>query len=126
MQQNYLIHYGVLGMKWGVRKDRNKGGILRRKKRVATAYDDDNDLTQITDAELRARINRLQMERQYLQLTTKETSLGKKMVQEVLKEIGKEYIRTAIKGGINKTATSTSNLTKDAMLNILDPRRRFG
>lgn len=125
MAQDYLIHYGVLGMKWGVRKDRSRsGGIFRKKKRKMTSYDDD-DLTTLDDAELRARINRLQMEKQYAQLTTKETSFGRKVVQEVLKEVGKEYLRTAIKSGINKSTSGALDSMRDAMINVIDPRRRF-
>ena len=30
----YLIHYGVKGMKWGVRKDRSAGGIARTAFRI--------------------------------------------------------------------------------------------
>lgn len=30
-----LVHYGVLGMKWGVRKDRAAGGVPRKTQRLA-------------------------------------------------------------------------------------------
>ena len=32
MESNALMHYGVLGMKWGVRKDRSSGSSRKRGK----------------------------------------------------------------------------------------------
>ena len=43
----------------------------------------------MSDSELRSKINRLQMEKQYKQLTSSEISVGRKFVQDVLT---KEFI----------------------------------
>lgn len=42
MNQNELYHYGVLGMKWGVRRYRNSGGSYTREglKRFDKSYED--------------------------------------------------------------------------------------
>lgn len=130
-------------MKWGVRKDRRKGGgrrkktlgsgrrtkggVVRRGKKT-TKYTDDSDLTKFSDEELRRRLNRVQMEKQYVQLTTKGPSVGKRIAQEVLKEIGKEYLKTVIKGGLSKAgkvSAGTYSKVRDVILDSLDPRKRF-
>ena len=38
---DYLMHYGVMGMKWGVRKDRNKSGGTRTKKKSSSSGSSD-------------------------------------------------------------------------------------
>ena len=88
---DYLAHYGVLGMKWGVRKDKTKGDLRKRK---STPIHDDykkahsgKSVKSMSDSELRSVNNRLQMERQYSALTRK-TSKGKKVVNTLIKTAG--------------------------------------
>ena len=88
---DYLAHYGVLGMKWGVRKNKTKGGLRKRK---STPVHDDykkahsgKSVKSMSDSELRSVNNRLQMERQYNELTRK-TSKGKKVVNALIKTAG--------------------------------------
>ena len=88
---DYLAHYGVLGMKWGVRKNKAKGGLRKRKSRPV--HDDyrkahsGKSVKSMSDSELRSVNNRLQMERQYSELTRK-TSKGKKVVNALIKTAG--------------------------------------
>lgn len=73
---NELYHYGVLGMKWG-----------RRKKNYNNSHDSakvqkirKKSINQMSNQELRDVNNRLQLERQYKDLTRKK-SVGKTAVQ---------------------------------------------
>lgn len=68
----YLMHYGVLGMKWGKRKARDsKTSEQAPKKR------------RMSNKELQARIKRLKMEKEYAQLTASppKTSRVDKLVK---------------------------------------------
>ena len=67
-----------------------------------------NPAKNMSDAELRARLNRLQMERQYRELTTsRNLSKGRKFVTEILtnatKQTATNYVSKYMSKGIDKT-----------------------
>jgi hypothetical protein len=92
MEKNSLTHWGVKGMRWGVR--RSKAQLARARGSSKKASEDIHEdykkahsqksVKSMSDAELRARNNRLNMERQYKQLTAKQASAGKKFVTGVV------------------------------------------
>ena len=93
---NELYHYGILVMKWGVRRYQNKDGTLTNlgKKRKQEDIHEDytrahskKSIKSMSDAELRNRNNRLQMERQY-QTLTKKARKGKKVVTALIATAG--------------------------------------
>lgn len=82
---NTLTHYGVLGMKWGVRRKRKSNVEVVTKKKP---------ISELSDTELRQIINRHQMEKQYAQITAKEKSAGAKFVSDVLTNAAKQTATT--------------------------------
>ncbi len=49
-----------------------------------------DEIKKMSDSELRSKINRLQMEKQYKQVTSSEISVGRKFVQDVLTNAAKQ------------------------------------
>lgn len=85
MNNNELYHHGVLGMKWGVRRKRNSSNVETEKPKKKT-------LSEMSDDELKSKLNRLQMEKQYKdlvsQLNPQQESKAKAFVKRVLERSG--------------------------------------
>lgn len=108
MGENVLAHYGIRGMKWGVRRYQNKDGSLTPAGKKRYSEDESEDYKKahsgksvktMSDAELRSRLNRLQMEQQYSKLSSSDVNKGK------------QFIDKAIKAGTTVAATTTTALT---------------
>ena len=99
MDNNYLVHHGILGMKWGVRRSKEE---LARARRQGYHEDyirvhDKKRVEYMSDKELGDRNKRLQAERQYNQMTQKK-SAGEKAVKAFIATAG---TIVAIEGAYN-------------------------
>lgn len=100
---NELYHYGILGQKWGIRRYQNKDGSLtaagrKRANRLADEYEkttgkkisyhgnsssssgSKKKISEMSDDEIRVKINRLKMEQELKNLSPKDISLGQRMI----------------------------------------------
>lgn len=86
-----LQHYGILGMKWGVRRGRKDNGSTSTRKRNSRIEDVNEDyrrahskksVKDMSDKELREMINRLQMEQNYQRLSQNNISKGMSYVKK--------------------------------------------
>jgi len=102
--QGDLKHYGILGMKWGVRKDRSSGRTRSADSRTAKNLRRKR-IEEMSNEELKKLNTRLQLERTYKDLTKKNISAGQQFVSNVLKESGKniasKYVTQAGTGAID-------------------------
>lgn len=98
MANDSLQHHGVLGMKWGIRRYQpySKGGGKKGRYVGKKPVKKENPTKSMSDAELRNRINRLQMEKQYKQLTTKDKNKGMKIASSILSKIGNKVVDRVI------------------------------
>lgn len=96
---DYIQHYGIRDMKWGIRRFQNADGTLTEEGKKRYGRDSipesetwkKSDASKLSDDELRRRNNRLQTERQYRDLTTSQkerdrTQLKNEIVKDLLKK----------------------------------------
>ena len=91
-----LIHHGVKGMKWGVRRTPEQLGHRTKSKRTKmdnTHEDykkahDSKSVKKMSDAELRSRLNRLNMEQQYSKLNPTRVARGRNILNTSIKVAG--------------------------------------
>lgn len=131
---NYLEHHGIKGMKWGVRRTKAqlgyKIGFRKKKKKSVESKDTKSEnqnkkiskkksksVKDMSDEELRAKINklenRLEMEKRYKDLSSKDISKGKKFTSRVInsmvlpaaEDIGKQLIKSAMAKIVNDKVT---------------------
>ena len=93
---DFLQHYGVLGMKWGKRKARSTSSSNKKPKSTknTTTSKPKPKPTQreLSDEELRAVINRMRLEREYADLQYRASSRAK--VENVVKTVGTAALLT--------------------------------
>ena len=80
---NILAHFGVKGQKWGVRRS--------QKSLDRAAGRNENDPRFMSDAELRSRLSRMQMEKQYKDLTKAPPTVSQKGAEQTASSLTKSY-----------------------------------
>lgn len=78
-----LMHYGVPGMRWGVRKSDDSESSIRKDRRTAL-----KNRRSLSDEELTNRTNRLQKEKRYKELAEEDLRPGKQATSKFVGKYG--------------------------------------
>lgn len=122
---NSLSHHGIKGQKWGVRRFQNKDGTLtaKGKKRYA---DDSENIKNMSNDELRARINRLRNEQRYSELTRKHSNLSD--VLDLVEDgsgVASKGANTAKEGlSLRLSKNKMKNMSKDELADFIDKHNK--
>ena len=133
MDNDELMHYGVPGMKWGVRrtpaqlgrkKTSSSKSLFGKKKSKpkpkAKAKSESSKketaqkpktVKEMSDEELNAAIRRMQLEQTYASLSPQKISTGKAVTKRILnnivvpaaEDVGRQMVKTALTRAGNKT-----------------------
>lgn len=141
--ENELYHYGVKGMKWGVRRYQNKDGTLtaagrKRRSQDVAKLADKNERTArkqdlknrrtMSDAQLKKKIERLELEAKYKRLSEQDLAAGRSCVRDILKTSGKKVATAAAAGalayGVKVALTREFDLKEAAQYIATNPNKK--
>lgn len=119
-EQDYLIHYGVLGMKWGVRKDRNYKYTSMRTKHLTKKAAKAKAKGKKNAGEISKKLRNSKKVDKNLLEYAKKTSVGKALAQNILLGPGgaKSYQTMRANGFPREIAATSQVLSKVAGLGI--------
>jgi hypothetical protein len=90
---DFLAHFGVLGMKWGKRKARPVSAEARQKANIKDRVKK-NKVASVSNADLQTAIRRMQLEQDFKRLKVNEQSGVTRWLSSTLLEIGKREVQT--------------------------------
>lgn len=126
--KSYIAHYGIKGMRWGVRRTEEQ---LARARGTRTSSEDQNGIREqvkrsssartvykyrslLSDSELRERLNRINMETQLKNLSDAEKKKGNNIAKTIL-----DYGKTA-----NEFYSLYKSPAAQAAISVIRNRRR--
>lgn len=113
-----LKHYGVKGMKWGVRKTSSQISTVLKQRRYDRKTSrkiakknlrSRHTLYKMSDSELREKLNRINMENNYNQAAAKSVQLNRSIGTKAILKLyrtneGKAILKSGISAGAKKIA----------------------
>lgn len=86
-----LKHVGVLGMHWGIRRRGPAASEHTRATELKKKH-----VSELTNDELKTAINRLQLEKQFKDITTASTGRGSTILKGILLKVGAQAVNSYV------------------------------
>ena len=135
MRANEIFHYGILGMKWGVRrtpaqlarargespKKTNSGSNASQKTSKSSSK---KSVSEMSDSELRERLNRINMEEQYNAAMARRNPAKYQRARKIVEDLAEQTVRRVADRAITKAIdrmfgnTNTDKITQYKDLDV--------
>lgn len=135
MNNELMYHHGIKGMKWGVR--RNPDQLARARGNTKSSADSEEKSDRktavknrrtLSDADLKKRIERLKMEKEFKNLTEEDIAPGKKFVSNVMSSAGTKVLTIAAAGAmsyaVKAAMTKEFNIKEAASYIAANPNKK--
>lgn len=111
-KRTVIVHYGVKGMRWGVRRSQAQLDRAANRRAATSVTNKRKEARGLSTQELQSRISRINLERQYVNLTAQPSALsrGGKMVGTILGQTAKNV---AVSQLTRQANTNIDNLIKN-------------
>lgn len=105
--KDFLMHFGILGMHWGRKRGvKNKSPVNEHEDYIKKNELKKKNIKEMSNVDLKALNERIQLERQFKQLSKQEMSAGKKFVTEIVtkaaQQAASKYVAQYMDKGIEQ------------------------
>lgn len=117
LSDNYLYHYGILGMKWGIRRTPEQLGSSKRtlsseekrKQKIDAALKKKIDVRDMPTEDLQKVLDRLTLEKRYNDMMNELHPKRKSYTLELLRRFAQTSVNSAVKSIAKKQGNRLAN-----------------
>ena len=84
INEEELMHYGVMGMRWGVRRASKRSVGSKKGKKKKASRQPQQPKRRMSNKELQSRVKRMKLEKQYRELTSELIPKEKSKIEKLI------------------------------------------
>lgn len=115
MSENYLVHHGILGQKWGIRRFQNEDGSLTPAGKERYYTDKDEYGRDLSDEDLKRAVNRMRQEKDFKALNEEIYSTPAERKAKEKEELKKKIKDAAVDAAISSGKSIMTSLLTNGL-----------